>query len=209
MISVKTMPASEKLDHVLENSDIYETFLPEFLARHVDDQAMLELRQRWNQGLRQIPPGAPVEDQYEIAYANWIWKAQTNMKFIREKLGEAGIPLFEQAMAAALQRQNGGPALWLLRLVRLVAPGTAFKMTAQNFAYLLQWLTPFSVVQLSNKEFIAQITHCKILDYTGHEDVCQIGCQQIYPEWLRQQFKVAMSYQRKDHACTCLMKPLN
>lgn len=209
MISVKTMPVNEKLDHVLEISDLYEAFLPEFLARHVDDQAMLELRQRWNEGLRPVPHGAPLEEQYEIAYANWIWKAQTNLKFVREKMGEAGVPLFEQAMVAALKRQNNSLALWMLGLVRLASPASAFKMTARNLAYQFQWLTPFRVVELTQRDLILQTPHCKILDYPGHEEVCQIGCQQIYPEWLRQQLKVRTSFDRKDHACTCLVKPLN
>lgn len=209
MITVKTMPVREKLDHVLENSDIYEAFLPEFLARHVDDQAMIELRKRWNEGVRPVLPAMPVEDQYELAYANWIWKAQTNTNFIREKLGEEGLRLYEEAEVQALKRQSNSPALWMLALVRLFSRGAAFKMIAENLAYQLQWLTPFSVVELNDQKFIAQITRCKILEYPGSEDICQIGCQKIYPHWLREQLKVDMSFRRKDHSCTCLVTPLN
>jgi hypothetical protein len=50
MITVKTMPVKEKLDHVLESSDIYETFLPNLIAQHLGSQAVQELRQRWNDG---------------------------------------------------------------------------------------------------------------------------------------------------------------
>jgi hypothetical protein len=209
MITVKNMPVSEKLDHVLENSDLYEAFLPEFLARHVDDQAMIELRKRWNEGVRPVLPGTPVEDQYELAYANWIWKAQTNINYIREKLGEEGLCLFEEAEVQALKRLNNSPALWMLALVRLISRAAAFKMTAENLAYQLQWLTPLNVVELSDEKFIAQITRCKILGYPGCEDVCQIGCQKTYPHWLREQFKVDISFKRMDHSCTCLVTPLN
>jgi len=209
MITVKTMPVKEKLNHALENSDLYESFLPKLIAQHLGNQAVQELRQRWNDGLRAIPPGTPVDDQYEIAYANWMWIAQTNMHFIREKLGDEGLRLYEEAMVEALKHQNNSPKLWMLGLIRAVSPGTAFKMTAKNFAYLLQWLTPFSVADLSKRQFVAQITRCKILGYPGSEDICQIGCQQIYPHWVREQFKVQMSYKRKDHSCTCLVTPLN
>jgi hypothetical protein len=209
MITVKTIPVKEKLDHVLENSDIYESFLPNLIVQHLGSQAVQELRQSWSEGLRPIPPGTPVDDQYEIAYANWIWLAQTNLHFIREKMGEEGLRLFEDAEVEALKRQNSSPSLWMLALIRAVAPGTAFRMTARNFAYQLQWLTPFTVVDLSKRQFVASITRCKILGYPGSEEVCQIGCQQVYPHWVREQFKVQMSYKRKDHSCTCLVTPLN
>jgi hypothetical protein len=116
---------------------------------------------------------------------------------------------YEEVMVEALKHQNNSPMLWMLGLIRAVSPGTAFKMTAENFAYLLQWLTPFSMVDLSKQQLVAQITRCKILGYPGSEDICQIGCQQIYPHWVREQFKVQMSYKRKDHSCTCLVTPLN
>jgi len=83
MIQVKEMPASEKLKLVWENFKFSENQASEFLKKHLGDQAAAELRQVWQDGFKPITPEASVEEQYEIAYGNWIWMARAGFDFIR------------------------------------------------------------------------------------------------------------------------------
>ena len=208
MIQVKEMPASEKLKLVWENFKFSENQASEFLKKHLGDQAAAELRQVWQSGIKPTTPEASVEEQYEIAYGNWIWMARAGFDFIRQNMGEDGMHIYEQAEAEALIKKNGGPATWMLGLMRAVAPQTAFKMLSQNLAYQLQWITPLNVTEQSSNRFVAEIPRCKILDYPDSEDVCLIGCQRIYQRWVEAQFKANMSFDRRGHACTCTVTPL-
>ena len=209
MIQVKEMPASEKLKQVQDNNQFSEKFVAEFIEGHLGHESAVELRQAWRDGIKPISPEASVDEQYEIAYANWIWMGRATFDFIRQKMGEDGMRILEQAEAEALVKKNSDLATWMLGLIRAVAPQAAYKMLSQNLAYQLQWITPFNVTELSAQRFTAEIPRCKILDFPDSEDSCLIGCQRIYPRWVEAQFKARMSYDRRDHACTCRVTPLS
>jgi len=133
--------------------------------------------------------------------------AKSNFNFIRKQLGEDGIEQLKRADVEALKRQIPGPALFLLRLVRAISLGSAFKMIANQMAYQLQWITPFSVSELTRHRVVYDIPRCKILDFPDSEDLCVIGCQSIYPMWLAEQFRVRMKAERQGNSCTLTLTP--
>jgi hypothetical protein len=102
-----------------------------------------------------------------------------------------------------LKRKNAGASVLLLNLIRAIAPGYAFVMTNKEFAHQLQWITPFAVPELNAHRAVFDIPQCKVLDFEDTEDICQIGCQGIYPIWVAEQFKVKMAFDREGNRCTC------
>lgn len=207
MVKIKDMPYSEKYTIMLDNMN--DTFVPSFVQKCLGDQALVELQRIWRDGIEPISQDTSFEEKYEIAYRNWIWMAKSNFNFIRLQLGEDGIEQFKCAEVEALKRKNASPALFLLRLVRAISPGSAFKMIANKMAYQLQWITPFSVSELTRHRGVFKIPRCKILDFPGSEDLCVIGCQSIYPMWVAEQFMVRMAFERQGNSCTCTITPLS
>jgi hypothetical protein len=206
MEKIKEMPYSEKYSILLGNMS--DKLVPSFVQKHLGDQAVVELQRMWREGIKPIPEDASFEEKYEIAYGNWIWMAKSNIIFIRKQLGKDGIEQFKRAEVEVLKQKSASPALLLLKLVRALSPGSAFKMTANQMTYQLQWITPFSVSELTRHRVMCDIPHCKILDYPDSEDLCVIGCQSIYPMWVAEQFMVRMAFERQGNSCTCTLTPL-
>ena len=207
MPSIKEMPYNEKYAIMLDN--INDTFTPSFVQKYLDNQAVLELQRIWEEGIKPIPEDTSFEEKYEIAYGNWIWMAKNSYTFIREKLGEDGIEKFKRAEADALKRKNASPALLLLKLIRAISPSTAFKMIANKFSYQLQWITPFSLSEMTQNRVVYDIPRCKILDYPDNEDLCIIGCQCSFPMWVAEQFRVKMAFDRQGNSCIATLTPLD
>ena len=208
MKKLKEMPYEEKYAKLTDNLKVDETFILPLVQKHLGDQAVAEIKRTWQEGAKPIPEGASFEEKYEIAYGNWIWMAKSAYSFIRGQMGEEGIKKFERAEVETLKRENAGPALFLLGLVRVFSPGSAFTMTAKQMAYQLQWLTPFSVSELTRDRAVMNISRCKILDFPETEDMCLVGCQSTYPTWVAEQFKVKMEFERQGNSCTCTLTPL-
>jgi hypothetical protein len=208
MVNIKEMPHGEKYAKVTDNMKFDETFILPFVQKHLGDQAVAELKKTWQEGMKPIPEGASFEERYEIAYGNWIWLAKSVYSFVRNRMGEDGIKKFERAEVEGLKRKNAGPALFVLKLVRSFSPGTAFAMTAKQMGYQLQWLTPFSVPELTRQRAVLNIPRCKILDFPDTEDICVVGCQSTYPIWVAEQFMVEMKFNRQGNSCTGTLAPL-
>jgi hypothetical protein len=208
MVKVKEMPYSEKYAKVIDNMKFDETFIVPFVQKHLGDQAVAEVRKTWQEGMKPIPEGASFEEKYGVAYANWIWLAKNIYPFIRKRMGEDGIKKFERAEVEALVKKNDSPALFMLKIIRAFSPGTAFGMTAKQMGYQLQWLTPFSVPELTRHKAVLNIPRCKILDFPDTEDICLVGCQSTYPKWVAEQFKVEMKFNRQGKSCTGTLAPL-
>ncbi|HEX2988108.1 MAG TPA: hypothetical protein VHS06_08060 [Chloroflexota bacterium] len=206
--TVKEMPAAEKFSKVIADARFTRDLVTPFVREHISEEAVSELRNTWRQGIQPIPKDAPPEEKYEKAYANTMWIGSSSLGFIREKLGEDGMDEWVRTEAEDLKRRNAGPAVLLLSLIRAVAPEFAFRMMAKQMSYELQWLTPFDVTELTGSKVVYSIPRCKVLDYPNTEDVCQVGCQRVYPQWQAEQFKARMSYERVDHSCTCTVTPL-
>lgn len=208
MIQIKEMPYSEKYAKVMDSIDFDEKFILPFVREHLDDQAAVQIKKTWQEGAQSIPEAASIEEKYEIAYSNWVWLAKNTFGFIREHMGEEGINKFERAEVDALKRKNASPALLILKLVRIFSPGTAFTMTSKQMGYELQWITPFTVTELTRQRTVFDIPRCKILDYPDTEDMCLIGCQGTYPMWFAEQLKVETTWNRQGNSCTGTITPL-
>jgi hypothetical protein len=208
MVKIKEMPYSEKYTKVMDNIKFDEAFILPFVQENLGDQAVSELKGIWQKGFKPIPAGGSIEEKYEAAYSNWIWLAKNIYPFIRRQMGEDGIKKFERVEVEALIKKNQSPALLLLKLTKAFSPGTAFAMTAKQMGYELQWLTPFSVPELTQYKAVLDIPRCKILDFPETEDVCLVGCQSTYPMWVAGQFKVDMKFKRQGKSCTGTLAPL-
>ncbi|MFC1962632.1 hypothetical protein ACFLWB_01340 [Chloroflexota bacterium] len=208
METVKEMSYSEKHAKVIDNMKFDEMFILPFIQKHLGDQAVSELERTWQEGVKPVREEASFEEKYEAAYSNWIWIAKSAYSFIRKQMDEGGIGKFERAEVEALKRKNAGPALLLLKLMRAFSPGSAFTMAAKNMAYQLQWLTPFTVSELTQSRAVINIPRCKILDFPETEDICLVGCMSTYPMWVAEQFKVDMKFERQGNSCTCALTPL-
>jgi hypothetical protein len=208
MIKIKEMPFSEKYAKVIDNIKFDESFVLPFVQNNLGDQAVGELKGIWQKGFKPIPEGASYEEKYEAAYSNWIWLAKNIYPFVRKQMGEDGIKKFERAEVEALIKKNDSPTLKFLNLIRAFSPGTAFAMTSKQMGYELQWLTPFSVPELTKHKAVLDIPRCKILDFSETEDICLVGCQSTYPKWVAEQFKVDMKFKRQGKSCTGTLAPL-
>jgi len=209
MVAVKEMPYSEKYAKVTDNIKFDESFILPFVKKQLGDQAVSELKGIWQKGFKLIPEGASFEEKYEVAYGNWIWLAKNIYPFVRKEMGEDGLKEFEHAEVEALIKKNASPALLPLKFIRLFSPGTAFAMTCKQMGYQFQWITPFSVPELTRHRAVLDIPRCKILDFPDTDDMCLLGCQSTYPMWMAEQFKVSMKWNREGNSCTGILTPLS
>lgn len=209
MVKAKEMPFKERYAKVIDNMKFDESFILPFIQQHLGDQAVNDLKEIWQKGFKPIPEGASSEEKYETAYGNWIWLAKNIYSFIRKQMGEEGIKKFERAEVEGLIKKNAGPALLLLNLIRVFSPSTAFVMTAKQMGYELQWLTPFSIPELTRDKLVFDIPRCKILDFPDTEDICLVGCQSTYPMWVAEQFKINMKFNRRGNSCTGILTRLS
>jgi hypothetical protein len=209
MTQIKEMPYSEKYAKVIDSMKFDEGFILPFVREQVGEQAVAEIKKTWQKGAKSMPETASFEEKYEIAYSNWIWLGKNTFSFIRKHLGEEGIQRFERAEVEALKRKNASPALLVLKLVRLFSPGTAFTMTSKQMGYQLQWLSPFTVPELTRQRTVFNVPSCKILDYPDTEDMCLLGCQRTYPMWIAEQFMVELKWNRQGNSCTGTLTPLS
>jgi len=208
MVVVKEMPYSEKYAKVTDNIKFDESFILPFVKKYLEDQAVSELKGIWQKGFKPIPEGASFEEKYEVAYGNWIWLAKNIYPFIRKEMGEDGLKKFEDAEVKALIKKNASPALLMLKIIRAFSPGTAFEMTCKQMGYQLQWLTPFSMPELTRDKTVLDVPRCKILDFPDTDDMCLVGCQSTYPMWIAEQFKISMKWNRQGNSCTGILAPL-
>lgn len=208
MVAVKEMSYADKYERVLGGLK-HDEYVPGFIEARLGREAAEEYQRRVDSGLEPIPDDASPKDRYEIAYKNWMWGAGVAFNFIRERMGEAGLEEIVGVGAGRLKRENAGPSLYLLALIRAFSPGRAFEMVAKQSAYELQWLTPYSVDELNRDRVVMSIPHCKILDYPLCEDVCRYGCQKEYPRWMAEQLKVNLAFDRRGTSCTATVTPLH
>ena len=206
---VKEMPYSEKLDIIVDNIKFGKKITSDYIEEHLGYDAKTKLHMRYLEGIAPIPEEASFEEKYEAAYKNWIWIGKTDFAFIREHMGEAGIEQFERVEVEAIKGKNASPALYFLRFLRAVSPGTAFEMTAKQFAYQLQWITPYKVERLDREVLDIDIPRCKIVEQPDAQDLCMIACQRMYPTWAAEQFHVDMKYDPQGLSCRCTITPLN
>ena len=84
----------------------------------------------------------------------------------------------------------------------MFSPRTAFNMVADQLSYQLQWITPYTVKKREEGRVVFDIPRCKVLDYPGTQDICQVGCQRVTAAWVAELFKVRLEFVVDGHACT-------
>jgi len=208
MGKVKEMPYSDKYTKMVDNMKFDQAFILPFVREQLGSRAVAVLKETWQKGFQPISVGASFKEKYEVAYSDWICLMKSVYNFIRKQMNEDGIKKFERAEVEALKKKNAGPTLVLLKLIGLFSPGRAFAMTAKQIAYQLQWLTPYSVPELTRNKAVLDIPHCKILDFHDTDAICLVGCQSTYPMWVAEQFKVKMKFNRLGNSCTWTLTPL-
>jgi hypothetical protein len=202
------MPYKEKYESTLSFMKMLDTFVPSFIQKHLGEEGTMGLQKLLQQCLKPIPENTSYEEKYNLAFDNWMLKWSTIYNFIHTHLGEAGAEEFKRIDVEALKRKSASPAIYLLKIIRLFSPGTAFSMIAKQMAYQLQVFTPMTVSELTRKRAIYTVPRCKILDSIGGEDVCLIGCQIISPKWVAEQFNTKMDTNRQDNSCVVTLSPL-
>jgi hypothetical protein len=208
MVEVKEMPFSEKYAKVLDAIK-HDEYVRAFIRERQGETAAAEYQAICDSGIEPIPDDASTEQKYETAYKNWMWISSCAFSFVRERMGQEGIDRMADASVALLKQENSSPSLYLLSMIRAISPGRAFEMVAKKSAYDMQWLSPYSVEELSREREVMTLPRCKILDYANTEDVCLVGCRQEYPRWLAEQLKVNMQFDRQGHSCTVTVTPLH
>jgi hypothetical protein len=205
--TIKEMPVKEKYANLLATIK-QDAFTPVYIGEKLGRQARQEYEEECRKVTRPVPENASDKDKYEIDYGNWITTGDIAFNTIRKHGGEEGLKQYIRADVEAIKRTNSGPAFLLLKLIRIAAPGAAFKLMANEISYKLQWLTDYSVSELSRRRVVLEIAHCKVLDYPGNETGCAIGCRTIYPMWLAEQFGLEMKMKREGFSCTLSIEPL-
>jgi hypothetical protein len=171
------------------------------------DKEVAELEKFWKGESKPIPKDASIEEKYEIAYGNWMRNWASAFKFVSKRLGEKGTEKFKHAAVEKLKYKNASPALYMLEIMRILAPQTAFRTFAKQMAFQLQVFSPFTVSELSGRSMVVNFSPCKVLDVERCEDVCLVGCQDIYPIWFREQFNVKYQPNRKNRSSTITLTP--
>ncbi len=152
-----------------------------FIEEHLDQAALDEYRRMVESCIEPIPEEASPEVKYEIAFRSWMRECSAIYRFVRERMGDEGIEQMALASVEALKREDSRLSLYLLGMIRVLSPGLAFRMVAKQSAYEFQWLTPYSVDELSRQRGVFSIPRCKILDYPDSEDTCRVACQERVP----------------------------
>ena len=206
MQGIKTMPYGEKYAIVLDKVKSHDLLLSPFIKKHLNEQALAELKKLWQEGFKPVPDNASYEEKYEIAYSNLMWQGKSNLEFIRMHLGEDGIEQYKLAQVEELKRKNASPALIILGVLRAISPGSAFAMTAKKMAYQIQWLLPsMSLIELTPNQAVYNIPQCKVISFPRMEEACTIDCQGAYPIWLAEQLKVKLRFERQGHNCKAIL----
>lgn len=208
MVEVKQMPYEEKYNSVLSYMKMLQGFVLSLVNEDLGDQKLEELKRIWQEELKPVPEDASYDEKYEIAYGNWTRNWQSSYSFVLKNMGQGGAEKFKLANVEGLKRKNSSPALLMLNFMRAISPGTAFKTLAKQMTYQLQVFSPFSVSELASHRLVIDISHCKCLDYPGNEDFCLVGCQAVFPVWMKEQLKVKMTTNRQGKSCTVTLTPL-
>lgn len=207
MTNVREMTAAERYARMASFTNALEGIAMTLVTRELGAQAAADLRSAWEAGVVAMPGAASEEERTRIAFHNWVFKWGTAHDFVRERIGERGVEGLMRSDVEALKHQNSRVAVALLKTIRALAPGTGFRTFGKRMAYEMQAFTPYSVTELSEDRLVCEVPHCEVLDHPGGEPVCLVACQKIYPQWLRDQFGVGMTTNRRGYACTVSLTP--
>jgi hypothetical protein len=209
MVEIKEMSCEKKYISVLDGMKFVESYVVPFVKENLGDEKVTELKDIWQKELNPIPIDAPCEEAYEIDYFNWLRNWESAYNLVSNQLGVSGTGKLVEAAVEANKPKNGGPALFMLKLIKAISPETAFRTFAKQMAYQLQVLSPCPVSGFTGHKMVLEIPHCKCLDVQGCDEFCTVGCQKVYPLFLESQFKIKMTTNRKGIGCTVTLSPIS
>ncbi len=204
MVEVKEMPYSKKLESILSFTDLVKDFASRLVQTELGKEKLNELQTLWQYESEKIPENASDKEKYDIAYRNFISYWVDSNKFMVKHKGDVGRAKFMHEAVAAWKRKYAGSA-FAVKTVWALAPKNAFRSLAKRLAYELQVFSPFTVAELTDRQMILNVQHCKITDESN--DFCVMACQNIIPAWLEAQFKVRMVSNRQGASCTVKFAP--
>jgi hypothetical protein len=209
VVKVKEMPYDEKYKRILDSAKLLETIALPIVKEDIGDKKAAELKSTWQKQSENIPESASVEEKYEVAFHNLLRNFQSAYDVINDKLGERGTEKLINGWVKELERQTGGSSLYLYKFIRAIAPQTAFRTAGKQIAYQFQFVTPYSIPELTGQRMVMDIPSCKFLDVEGCDAPCEVVCQKITPLWLKEQFKIKNSYERKEgKSCIATFTPI-
>lgn len=206
MVKIKEMPYKEKYAMVLSNMKIEVPGIA-FIEKQLGSQAVTDLQNEFQKGIKPIPENASDKEKYDIASSNLAWMGGTKYNFVKSRLGEDGINQCVRVDVGFLKTVTPRPAVLLMSLVRTISPGAAFTMMIKQMAYKFQYGGPTTMPELSRKRAVMEVKPCNMLNFPGGENMC-IFCQRETPTWLREQFKMDTQVNRQGKGCTYTFTPL-
>ena len=208
MRAVKQMTYGKKYTAVQNYIKLLDSFVLPLVIRLIGNDGIDELNKIWQEKLKVIPNDLSDKDKFEIAYANWLWKWSTAVKFLKIHIGDKGLEEFKKADIEALKLKDSRLKMMILEGIRAVSPSLAFLMIERQMAYELQVYSPADITELSKERIVFDTQHCKILDYPECVNFCITGCQKIFPDFLAEHLKVKMDIKRRGKGCTISLAPL-
>jgi hypothetical protein len=206
MVNIKEMPYKEKYAMVLSNMKIEGPGLA-FIEEKLGKQAVTDLQKEFEKGVKPIPENSSDREKYDIASSNLAWMGGTKYSFVQTRLGEDGINQCVRVDVGFLKTVTPRPAVLLMSLIRAISPSAAFTMMIKQMAYQFQYGGPTSMPELSRNKAVMEVNPCNMLNFPGGENMC-IFCQRETPIWLREQFKMDTTVNRKEKGCTFSFIPV-
>ncbi len=205
MVKIKEMRYRGKYQMVLSNMKIEGPGMA-FIEERLGKQAVTDLHQEFQKGIRPIPENASDREKYDLACSNLSWMGGTKYSFVKSRLGEEGIKQCVQVDVGFLKTVTPRPALLLMGLIRAFSPGAAFTMMIKQMAYKFQYGGPTKLPELSRNKAVMEVKPCSMLSHPGGENMC-ILCQKETPIWLGEQFKIETTVKRNEQGCTFAFSP--
>jgi hypothetical protein len=200
MAEVKEMPYKEKYTMVLSNMEIEGPGLA-FIEKRLGKQAVDELKNEFEKGIKPIPENSSDKEKYDTASSNLAWMGGTKYNYVKSHLGEDGINQCVRVDVGFLKTGTPRPVVLLMSLIRAISSGAAFTMMIKQMAYKFQYGGPTLLSELSPKKAVMELKLCNLLNFPGGEDMCAF-CQRETPIWLREQFMIDTKVDRKEKGCT-------
>lgn len=206
--SSRSMNAKGKYSRTARNIKAGQIFFPMLVGKHVSSEKAIELARKIKDAMFEIPPGSKDETKYELAYENWIRLGRVGYSFIRKNMGTRGMEIFIDEKVRMLIAENAGLSFHLYAALKMISLSKSFEITVKRMTREMQWITPSYIKEISDSMAIIEVPHCKVKEYEGTEDFCAVGCQQVYPRWILEQFQLSMKFLVHGSGCTCYVSQM-
>lgn len=209
MEKLPEMSSREKFHKTFQAVSSYQHRIPEFVAKRLGGEAVVELISFWQAGLVPVPEHAWDEEKYEAAYNNWQWIGRCNLEFIEEQLGKNGLEAYIHGEIQQLSRSLSELDMAGARLLGALAPQLGFRSMAEQILHEMQWMTPVTLVAGSKKGLLATASPCKMMETPGMQrQGCEVNCHRILRGVAVEQYQVRMDFHNQGDGCRISLSPL-